>query len=151
MTQTAILGWDIGGAHVKAALLNGHGAVERVLQRPCPLWKGLTYLQQAIDEVISALPVQPLRHAVTMTGELVDCFTSREHGVMAIVQTLQAQLADVDAQIEIFDGTQGFIAASNIHISDVMAIASANWIASAQLAATRQAHALFVDIGSTTT
>lgn len=149
MTQTAILGWDIGGAHVKAALLNSNGAVECVLQRPCPLWKGLTYLQQAIDEVLSALSVQPVRHAVTMTGELVDCFASREHGVMAIVHTLQAKLSD--GQIEIFAGTQGFIAASNIHVSDVMAIASANWIASAQLAARRQAHALFVDIGSTTT
>jgi len=34
---------------------------------------------------------------------------------------------------------------------DYMAIASANWIASAQLAAIRQGHGLFVDIGSTTT
>lgn len=149
MTQTAILGWDIGGAHVKAALLNSNGTVERVLQRPCPLWKGLTYLQQAIDEVLSALPVQPLRHAVTMTGELVDCFASREHGVMAILQTMRAQLAD--AQIDIFAGTKGFLPASHIQISEVMAIASANWIASAQLSAKRQAHALFVDIGSTTT
>ena len=149
MTQTTILGWDVGGAHVKAALLNSNGEVVSVMQQPCPLWKGLVYLEQAIDEILSALPGQCSRHAVTMTGELVDCFASREQGVMAIVHTLQARLGDV--QIDVFAGTQGFIAASNIQVSDVMAIASANWIASAQLAAKRQAQAIFVDIGSTTT
>lgn len=149
MMQTAILGWDIGGAHVKAALLNRDGEVVCVLQQPCPLWKGLVYLEQAIDKILSALPGQCAWHAVTMTGELVDCFASREQGVMVIVQTLQAKLGDV--QIDVFAGSQCFIAASNIHVSDVMSIASANWIASAQLAAKRQAQALFVDIGSTTT
>lgn len=149
MMQTGILGWDIGGAHVKAALLNSDGEVVCVLQQPCPLWKGLVYLEQAIDKILSALPGQCAWHAVTMTGELVDCFASREQGVMAIVQTLQAKLGHV--QIDVFAGSQCFIAASNIHVSDVMSIASANWIASAQLAAKRQAQALFVDIGSTTT
>jgi (4-(4-[2-(gamma-L-glutamylamino)ethyl]phenoxymethyl)furan-2-yl)methanamine synthase len=149
MMQTDILGWDIGGAHVKAALLNSNGEVECVLQEPCPLWKGLIYLEQAIDKILSVLPGQCSRHAVTMTGELVDCFASREQGVTAIVQTLQARLGDV--QIDVFAGKQGFMAANNIQVSDVMAIASANWIASAQLAAKRQTQALFVDIGSTTT
>jgi probable H4MPT-linked C1 transfer pathway protein len=149
MMQTDILGWDIGGAHVKAALLNSNGEAACVQQEPCPLWKGLVYLEQAIDKILSALPVQCARHAVTMTGELVDCFASREQGVMAIVQTLQAKLGAV--QIDVFAGMQGFLPASHIQLSDVMAIASANWIASAQLVAKIQAQALFVDIGSTTT
>lgn len=147
--QTAILGWDIGGAHVKAALLNSDGEVVCVLQQPCPLWKGLIYLEQAVDEILAALLAPCPRHAVTMTGELVDCFSSREQGVMAIIQTLQAKLGSV--QIDVFAGMQGFLPADKVQATEVMAIASANWIASAQLAAKRQPQALFVDIGSTTT
>ncbi|OAI20053.1 H4MPT-linked C1 transfer pathway protein [Methylomonas lenta] len=147
--QTPILGWDIGGAHVKAALLNDSGEVEQVIQQPCPLWKGLPHLQQAIAAVLQALPKQCQRHAVTMTGELVDCFTSREQGVAAILQAMQEKLAP--APIDVFAGTQGFIPLNAVQPGDYMAIASANWIASAQLAAIRQGHGLFVDIGSTTT
>jgi (4-(4-[2-(gamma-L-glutamylamino)ethyl]phenoxymethyl)furan-2-yl)methanamine synthase len=147
--QKPILGWDIGGAHVKAALLNDLGEVELVIQQPCPLWKGLPYLHQAIAAVLQALPYPCQQHALTMTGELVDCFASREQGVAAILQAMQEKLAP--AQITIFAGTQGFIAVDAVQPSDYQAIASANWIASAQLAANREEYGLFVDIGSTTT
>jgi uncharacterized hydantoinase/oxoprolinase family protein len=33
MMQTDILGWDIGGAHVKAALLNSNGEAARFYRR----------------------------------------------------------------------------------------------------------------------
>ena len=43
------VGWDIGGAHVKAAVINGQDKLLAVYQQPCPLWKGLEYLQQAVS------------------------------------------------------------------------------------------------------
>lgn len=144
-----IIGWDIGGAHLKAAVLNEIGEVVQVTQQPCPLWKGLSYLQQAIALILQDLPRGHYSHAVTMTGELVDCFTSREQGVAAILSTLKSQLACAD--IQIFAGTKGFIALDDVQHVDYLSIASANWLASAQLAASRQAQGLFVDIGSTTT
>ncbi|MDD2739433.1 MAG: hydantoinase/oxoprolinase family protein [Methylomonas lenta] len=147
--QKSIVGWDIGGAHVKAVLLNNLGEVEQVIQQPCPLWKGLAYLHQAIAAVLQALPYPCQQHAITMTGELVDCFTSRDQGVAAILRAMQEKLAP--AQMTIFAGTQGFISIDVVQPSDYAAIASSNWIASAQLAASREEYGLFVDIGSTTT
>lgn len=147
--QKHIIGWDIGGAHVKAALLDADGKVLQVIQVPCPLWKGLFHLQEAVAAVLAALPKVHARHAVTMTGELVDCFDSREQGVDAIVRTLRAKLKLAD--IVVFAGLKGFLQADDVTRADTMAIASANWIASASFVARRQVRALFVDIGSTTT
>ena len=47
MHDGAVVGWDIGGAHVKASLLRG-GEVLDAAQWPCPLWQGLDQLQQAL-------------------------------------------------------------------------------------------------------
>ncbi len=147
--QKHIVGWDIGGAHVKAALVDENGKVLQVIQQPCPLWKGLYHLQLAIEAVLSELPVSGACHAVTMTGELVDCFDSREQGVEAIIRTLRSKLAS--AEMLVFAGISGFIDADNVTRDNTMEIASANWMASVLFAAKRQVRALFVDIGSTTT
>ena len=147
--QKHIIGWDIGGAHVKAALLDETGQVLQVIQQPCPLWKGLFHLQSAIDAVSKTMGKPDVRHAVTMTGELVDCFDSREQGVEAIIRTLKSKVSSTD--ILIFAGIRGFLKADDVTRADTMDIASANWIASVQFAAKRQTRALFVDIGSTTT
>ena len=144
-----IIGWDIGGAHLKAARLNENGRVEQVIQKPCPLWMGLERLHQALIEVLREIPVASYIHAVTMTGELVDCFDSREQGVHAIVHALDKTLGN--DTLLIFAGSSGFLTADAVVNEQVMNIASANWLASASLAATAQRDALFVDIGSTTT
>ncbi|MGR8930173.1 MAG: hydantoinase/oxoprolinase family protein [Gammaproteobacteria bacterium] len=149
MMKKYLIGWDIGGAHVKAALLDDNGNVLQVVQQSCPLWKGLFHLQMAIDAVLSELAVHDVGHAITMTGELVDCFDSREQGVAAIVRTLLSKLSP--AEMLVFAGERGLLKAQDVTRADTMAIASANWIASAQFAAKRQVRALFVDIGSTTT
>lgn len=144
-----IIGWDIGGAHVKAAVLDAKGEVVSVIQQPCPLWRGLDHLRHAVNAILLDLPAGEYQHAATMTGELVDCFPSRELGVKAIIQTLQNLL---DAQnLSIFAGEYGLLAADTVKTADHMAIASANWLASAALTAKRQEYALFVDVGSTTT
>jgi len=147
--QNAIIGWDIGGAHLKAALLDQHGRIAKVLQKPCPLWLGIDRLVQAAEDALKDLPVAGVRHAITMTGELVDCFADREEGVHAIIAAMQTLLAD--APVTIYAGRAGFLAAGDVGNQHVMDIASANWLASATLAAELNNNALFVDIGSTTT
>jgi probable H4MPT-linked C1 transfer pathway protein len=146
--QKQIIGWDIGGAHVKTALLNGNGMVSQVIQEPCPLWKGLDCLDRALSAILRTLPPGPYLHAVTMTGELADCFASREQGVQAIIRAMQAKLHDED--LLIFAGRSGFLKADEVQQVHTMAIASANWLASAELAAKQCRDALFVDVGSTT-
>ncbi len=146
MNDAAILGWDVGGAHLKAVLLAADGRVLRAAQHPCPLWRGLEHLHRAAGEIVQQLGGQPARHAVTMTGELADIFASRAEGVAQIVQAMM-QIAG--SQVRFYAGRCGFVdaAAAACHAAD---IASANWHASAAYVGMQLGDALFIDIGSTT-
>lgn len=144
-----IVGWDIGGAHVKAAVLESNDIISNVFQHPCPLWKGIEYLNQAVKQIMSEISVEYSLHAITMTGELVDLFESRDHGVKKIIAAMQAAL--VDGDLFIYAGANGFLTPSQVEIQHYDSIASANWLASASLAASKLNKGLFIDIGSTTT
>ncbi len=147
----AVVGWDVGGAHLKAVLLNGRGEVEKVSLQYCPLWKGLDYLMTAIEKVCVDLAVDKAycKHALTMTGELVDLFDDREQGVAAIIGVMQQQFADEDMLV--YAGQSGFLRVAEIDRRQYVNIASANWLASAGWIADQIDDGLFVDIGSTTT
>jgi len=151
--MSKIIGWDIGGAHLKAALLSDSGEVLQVLQLPCQLWKGLYQLEKAINNTLQAFKIAPSRasHAVTMTGELVDLFQNRQQGVMEISK-LAAKLLGKDT---LFYAAQdnleyGFVALERVSALTPY-IASTNWHASASALAMQVQDALFIDIGSTTT
>jgi len=93
--DAAVFGWDVGGAHVKVSRVDGGGAVRDVVQWACPLWQGLDHLERTIDLVFERWPQArspAARHAVTMTGEMVDLFADRAAGVRAIVATLERRL-----------------------------------------------------------
>jgi probable H4MPT-linked C1 transfer pathway protein len=147
--MTNIIGWDIGGAHIKAAHLNENGQIVKVYQQACPLWKGLDQLRLAVTAIIQDLPPEPYRHAITMTGELVDLFANRDDGVQQIISTLTELLTD--GELFIFAGKSGFLPVGQLFSQHYAAIASANWLASATFAAQKSGNGLFVDIGSTTT
>jgi (4-(4-[2-(gamma-L-glutamylamino)ethyl]phenoxymethyl)furan-2-yl)methanamine synthase len=140
-----VIGWDIGGAHVKAACVEA-GRVTEVRQRPCPLWLGADRLDAALKVLIEGFGPAGL-HVVTMTGELADVFPDRRTGVLAIADAVRRALPDVE--LRFYGGRCGMIVPGMVeaHVQD---IASANWHASAALAA-RYGDGLFVDIGSTTT
>jgi (4-(4-[2-(gamma-L-glutamylamino)ethyl]phenoxymethyl)furan-2-yl)methanamine synthase len=147
--QQHIIGWDIGGAHVKAAHLNPHGQIINVYQQACPLWKGLEQLIIAVSKITTELPVAQYQHAITMTGELVDLFANRDDGVQQIINTMRQLLAD--DPLYIFAGHSGFIPTAQVNNAHYAQIASANWLASASYAAQQTINGVFVDIGSTTT
>jgi probable H4MPT-linked C1 transfer pathway protein len=147
MQPEYVIGWDLGGAHLKAARLGPSGSVEHVLQLPCPLWQGLPYLERGLAEADSILGPAPV-HAVTMTGEMADLFASRAEGVARLVTAMGRQFPD--ALLRYYAGADGFVSAEQA-VRAVFRVASANWMASAELVATRIRDALFLDIGSTTT
>ncbi|TAN66066.1 MAG: H4MPT-linked C1 transfer pathway protein [Methylobacter sp.] len=147
--QSNIIGWDIGGAHVKAALINKASEIIAVYQQPCPLWKGLDQLQRAVSVIMQELAGSSYCHAMTMTGELVDLFDNRDHGVKQIIQTMTELLPG--AEMLVFVGRQGFLKPSQIEARHYASIASANWLASASFVAQKLGCGLFVDCGSTTT
>ena len=143
-TMGSAIGWDVGGAHLKAARAEG-GVVVDVVQLPSPLWLGLDRLTEALEAALGRLgPAE--RHVVTMTAELADVFPDRATGVARIAAVMAERLRHV----AVYAGRAGLIepGAAAEHAEDV---ASANWHASAGLAARFVPDGLFVDIGSTTT
>lgn len=143
--MSVVIGWDIGGAHLKAARVK-RGRVEAAVQAATPLWLGLDSLDAAFDALRAELGPAD-RHAITMTGELCDAFPSRREGVAGLATIAANHLAP--AALSIYAGRAGFVALGEAasHAAD---IASANWHASAALVALKLRDALFIDIGSTT-
>jgi (4-(4-[2-(gamma-L-glutamylamino)ethyl]phenoxymethyl)furan-2-yl)methanamine synthase len=141
-----VIGWDVGGAHLKAARAED-GCIVEAVQVASPLRLGLERLAQAFIDAKVRIGSGDL-HVVTMTGELADTFASRAEGVQALAALAARELAP--ATVSLYAGRAGFIAPEQAqgHWKD---IASANWYASASLAARAVRTALLVDIGSTTT
>ena len=143
-----LVGWDIGGAHLKAVAMAG-AQIVKVFQKPCPLWLGLDHLHTALRTILGELkPVADCRHAVTMTGELADLFSNREEGVFGLLSALCEHVPIEN--VLVFAGLAGFLPASRVETKDVPAIASANWLATGLYAATRLDQGLLIDIGSST-
>ncbi len=141
-----IFGWDLGGAHVKLAVLDREGRLARVAQVPCELWMGLERLESALAQTLGDGAPGAV-HAITMTGELADVFEDRAAGVAAITQTFARMAGTADVLLFC---TDGFVGADLVHTCWDR-IASANWLAVAKLVASLTSHALMIDVGSTTT
>jgi probable H4MPT-linked C1 transfer pathway protein len=143
------VGWDIGGAHVKACVVED-GVVRAVAQWPCPLWKGLGFLDATLAEARLRWPEAwdaSTRHAATMTGEMVDLFADREEGVARLATRLAEALGPT---LRLYAAGPRFVAPHEVR-RHWRAIASANWHATATMLAPRVGDALLLDIGSTTT
>lgn len=144
--MTIVIGWDIGGANLKAARAQG-GRIVALDQRACAPHEGLASLETAIRATLAQLGPAP-RHRVTMTAELSDAFPARRAGVVSIAAIIAREIGDAD--LSFYAGAQGLVPRSAVEAA-ADHIASANWRVSAQLAAQRCAAALFIDMGSTTT
>jgi probable H4MPT-linked C1 transfer pathway protein len=144
--MTSAIGWDIGGANLKAARAEG-GRIVAALQLPCNPHYGLAQLEQAIATARERLgPAE--RHGVTMTAELSDAFETRATGVATIAAIFLREAGATHALF--YAGEQGFVPYAALPEA-AAAIASANWRASAELIAGRLPEALLIDMGSTTT
>lgn len=148
-TKPLVIGWDVGGAHLKACLIED-GVVRDIAQWRSPLWQGLHHLDIAIAQARARWGrLDAAQHVATMTGEMVDLFATREQGV----HKLAAQLAEaLGPSLKIYAGRSGWVTPSAAQ-GAWRAIASANWHATASWLASRTgpAGAVLVDIGSTTT
>jgi (4-(4-[2-(gamma-L-glutamylamino)ethyl]phenoxymethyl)furan-2-yl)methanamine synthase len=141
-----IIGWDVGGAHLKAARAE-NGIIMQAVQIPCPLWLGLAELDRAFHEAETAIGRAHF-NAITMTAELCDAFSTREEGVVGLAAIMVRLLSP--GGVFFYAGHSGFVSAVEA-ASHAIAIASANWHASAALTGMRAREALFIDMGSTTT
>lgn len=138
-----VLGLDIGGANLKAATSSGESVT-----LPFPLWKqpeklagGLKAIQDKLPDVDSV--------AITMTGELCDCFENKAAGVRHIL----GAVGEVFREQPVFVWRNDARWASVQHgLDDPLPIAAANWLASATFASRYlpQSTGWFLDLGSTT-
>ena len=95
-----ILGLDIGGANLKAACVPSGEAASH----PFALWKDPSGLPAALSELAARLPVADAL-AVTMTGELCDCWASKRQGVHAILDAVCAVAHDRPVSVWTNQGT----------------------------------------------
>jgi probable H4MPT-linked C1 transfer pathway protein len=139
----SVVGFDIGGANLKVAHVDG---VARSV--PFALWRTPGDLAMHLRALRDAMPLHDTV-AVTMTGELCDCFETKREGVRAILKSV-AEVVDV-ASIRVWT-TRGLFVSFEEAMADPLAAAAANWLSLAHLVSRRfPGRSLLIDTGSTTT
>lgn len=143
-----IIGIDVGGANIKYARTDS-----TALDRCFPMWRCPGKLADTLADDLKRLGATTrTRLAVTMTGELADCFADRAVGVDHIVKHVQQAAQEQGITDVAYYGIDGQFhsAAQAVLIPDT--IAAANWHALARFVAIKLCDSgLLIDIGSTTT
>ncbi|MEZ6046221.1 MAG: hydantoinase/oxoprolinase family protein [Planctomycetaceae bacterium] len=144
MTGRHIVGLDIGGANLKAAHVDG-----LAVSQSFPLWKKPAELPQALTHLLANFP-QVDHLAVSMTGELADCFETKQAGVDVILSAVE-QVAS-GRPVSVWQ-TAGEFVEPELAREFPRLVAAANWHALASWLGRMNptGNALLFDIGSTTT
>jgi probable H4MPT-linked C1 transfer pathway protein len=143
-----VLGWDVGGANVKAALVGeDRQPAPPVLEAPFALWREPSRLPEILREVAAKVGLTRSM-AVTMTAELADCFATKREGVFFVLDAFRSAFPDAEPMVY---GVDGAFRSVNDAKRATEKVAAANWHASATLVARTFPNALFIDVGSTTT
>ena len=139
------LGLDIGGANLKAAHSDG-----LVWSIPFELWQAPHLLIERLERIAGHHAPPWDRLAVTMTGELCDCFATRRQGVEHVLTAVE--LISASRPVDVWQSTGRFvdIDTARRHPDET---GSANWLALATYLARRYSGGttLLIDTGSTTT
>ena len=148
----AVIGWDIGGANIKAVYLGPEGM--RVIQLPFPIWEARNDLEEVLAEILRSIgrngqEVGFACAGVTITAELSDAFRSKREGIHFVLDSLQAVLPE-NISLHVF-GSDGRFHDPQTARDYPLLVAAANWMATATLVARHYENCVLVDIGSTTT
>ncbi|MDD1705794.1 MAG: H4MPT-linked C1 transfer pathway protein [Methanoregulaceae archaeon] len=125
-----MIGIDVGGANLKIATRDG------IAIHYCPLWE-----ESPIRDVLRGYYTAGEQAAVVMSGELADCFCSKDEGIRFIVDLVR----------EVFPDARFYGTDAAFHDTAVPALAAANWLVSAEYLMDQYPGSLLVDLGSTTT
>ncbi len=139
-----VIGLDIGGANIKSA--DSDGAAKAI---PFELWKTPELLKETLQELLSEFQ-RPELIAVTMTGELADCFQTKAAGVDQILTAIEQAVAP--APVIVWQTGAEFLT-TDIAREFPLLVAAANWHALATWLGriTSDQSGIVLDIGSTTT
>ena len=138
-----VIGLDVGGANLKAANTEGEAR-----SQPFELWKNPDGLGAALRRLMEGWR-WPEQFAVTMTGELCDCFETKREGVAAILDAVQGVAGATPVRVWTNQGRFVDLLAAK---ADAPPCAAANWLALATFAGrfAPLGRGLLFDIGSTT-
>jgi (4-(4-[2-(gamma-L-glutamylamino)ethyl]phenoxymethyl)furan-2-yl)methanamine synthase len=148
-----ILGWDIGGANIKAAWVemeNGRSHRAKVASQPFEIWREKNRLPEMLKNVCAEMsPDRPVTAmAITITAELSDVFATKREGVLFVLDSLQHCFPDISNYVLSLSG--GFVPLREARLKP-LEFAATNWLATAQYAAKQYPNCLLIDVGGTTT
>ncbi|MEP7310035.1 MAG: hydantoinase/oxoprolinase family protein [Acidobacteriota bacterium] len=143
-----VIGWDIGGVNTKVARVSG-GEVRAVRGRPYELQRN----PAALAPMLQALAVEVgaddrAVHALTMTAELSQMFRTKRDGVAFVLDAVAAAFPVAVVRVFAVDGR---LLLPEDARREPLAVAAANWSATAHAVARQHAAAVLIDIGTTTT
>jgi (4-(4-[2-(gamma-L-glutamylamino)ethyl]phenoxymethyl)furan-2-yl)methanamine synthase len=146
--MTGVIGWDVGGANIKAAHVTQVDGVCSVhtLSRPFEIWRGKESLPAVLRSVAGDLPPADAT-AVTMTAELSDAFRTKREGVRFVLDALAGVASGA---LAVFT-TDGAFVDMPTACARPLEVAASNWTATALLTARHASDAILMDVGSTTT
>ena len=141
-----IIGWDVGGANVKAARIEEGQSIPSMIERALPLWRDLERLPAVLAEAAEALGHARIM-AVTMTAELADCFANKREGVAGVLDAFGQAFPAIEPWVY---GTDGIFRSVREARRQPYRVAAANWMAGATFVSRTFPDARFLDVGSTT-
>src|SRR2546421_801948 len=145
--MTAVLGWDVGGVNTKVARVV-RGTVAAARAQPYEIQRDPTALGSLLARLAAEQRAAGAAHAVTMTAELSQFFRTKREGVCFVLDAVTAAFPEADVWVYAADGRFLSVAAARI---EPLAVAAANWAATAQLVARSFPEAIVIDTGTTTT
>jgi (4-(4-[2-(gamma-L-glutamylamino)ethyl]phenoxymethyl)furan-2-yl)methanamine synthase len=140
-----VIGLDVGGANTKAVWRDGDRL--RAVTRPYEIWRDRDGLIAVLRDVVAEVAGGPVeRVALTTTAELSDAFRTKREGVAFVLDAAEAALAVAPAVLT----TAGELVSLDAARARPLAVAAANWVASALAVGAVHPDALMLDVGSTT-
>lgn len=149
-----ILGFDIGGVNLKGAFVS-YSSKEinslKIYSKYYPMWlqpldQFPKILRALIKELTGKNPIDAM--GITMTAEVSDAYKTKQEGVSHILSSF----SKIEPRIlkKVISTRNNFISIEEA-LNDYMAVASANWVATALFVGKRIPECILMDIGSTTT
>ncbi|MGQ9468721.1 MAG: hydantoinase/oxoprolinase family protein [Nitrososphaerales archaeon] len=149
-----IIGWDIGGANIKATLIeikDEKAFRVKTITHYFPIWvEGKERLPIILNKLKKEMAEDSFIDAIglTMTAELSDVYETKKEGVNHVLDCIK----------EVFPKEQIFVLDVNAHLrnfeevrEDHLKVAGANWAGTAWLVSKWVKDCIILDVGSTTT
>jgi (4-(4-[2-(gamma-L-glutamylamino)ethyl]phenoxymethyl)furan-2-yl)methanamine synthase len=147
-----VLGYDVGGANTKAALVsvkNGELLNAEVAVEYFPIWKQPEKLADVLITLKKHLGTNKLDGVgVTMTAELSDVYNTKREGVNQILSCISQAFPDVPVYVL---NSNAELTSLDVAKKEPLGVAAANWAATGWLVAKKLRNCVIVDVGSTST